>query len=108
MPNSKERELLIQLMILRNALATSMDNSKERIRRLKYGWRDARLLLTLTDKLQAGLLDTVPDKYYRQYVETAKHAKLRVELPGPIRRASYTLIDNGELGTLAEYALKGD
>ena len=107
-PNGHERELLIELMILRNGFHKNVEACKDRLKKLGTTWRDAKLLMTLVDKVQIAMLDTVPDKQFEQYVTLARKGRLRVDLPGPVHEKTYSFVSNDDLGVLTEYALRGE
>ena len=58
-PNREENALMLDLMMLRNSIATHSETVRERLKAYPYGWRDMRLLWSLVNKLQGQLLNTV-------------------------------------------------
>lgn len=102
-PNKLENNLMIDLMILRNALAQRMDSVKERIKRVNpNGWRDLRLLYALTCRIQEQLLQTMPDSRRDYYTALAAHGRYRLDIQGPIRPESFVLISDKHLGAMLE------
>lgn len=102
-PNKLENNLMIDLMILRNALAQRMDSVKERIKRVNpNGWRDLRLLYALTCRIQEQLLQTMPDSRRDYYTALAAHGRYRLDIQGPIRPESFVLISDKHLGEMLE------
>lgn len=105
-PNARERELMIELMILRNGLRKHVDACEKRLKTQGTAWRDARLLVSLVDKLQNAMIATLPDRYVDQYIELARKGTLKVVLPGPLHGVTYSLVSNTDLAVIAEYALR--
>lgn len=102
-PNKLENNLMIDLMILRNALSQRMESVKERIKRVNpYGWRDLRLLYALTCRIQEQLLETMPDSRRDYYSALAAYGRYRLEIQGPIRPESFVIISDKHLGAILE------
>lgn len=108
MPNRQENALMLDLMILRNTLAKNSEAVKERLKAHPYAWRDMRLLWHLVNKLQAQLLDTMPDRRVLYYDQMAKHAKVTIDIPGPIPKSSHILIEKKRLAAITEAAMRGE
>lgn len=105
--SAREREMTIQIMILRNTLKRNAESCRDRLKKQsKTGWRDICLLCSLVDKVQAALMQTIPDRQYMQLLELANKGKLRIDMPGPARLKTYSLVDNDDLATLAEFAFR--
>ena len=102
-PNKAENNLMIDLMILRNALATRMDSVKDRIKKVNpYGWRDLRLVYAMVCRIQEQLLQTMPDSRRDYYTALAAHGRYRLDIQGPIRPESFVLISDKHLGEMLE------
>ena len=108
-PNRRENEFMLNLMILRNSLRVNAPACRERARAAgKWIWRDIRLLLTLVNKIQDGLLATMPqsrDEYYSAY---ALHGHYELHIDGPIRTARHLLVTDRHLAAMAEAAMKSE
>ena len=70
-PNKRENEFMMNLIVLRNTLRVNAPACRERARAAgKWIWRDIRLLLTLVDRIQGAMLETMPEsrnEYYGNY-----------------------------------------
>lgn len=108
-PNRKENELMLNLMILRNALVAYGPAARERAKRAgPTVWRDIRLLTVLVEKVQTALLRTMPqrrDKYYTAY---AQHGHYELAMNGPIRGKRLVLISDKYLGAVCEAAMENE
>lgn len=100
---------MLNLMILRNSLRVNAPACRERAKAAgKWIWRDIRLLLTLVNKIQDGLLATMPesrDEYYSAY---ALHGHYELHIDGPIRTARHLLVTDRHLAAMAEAAMKSE
>lgn len=102
-PNKAENNLMIDLMILRNALSTRMESVKDRIKRMNpYGWRDLRLVYALVCRIQEQLLETMPDSRRDYYSALAAYGRYRLDIQGPIRPESFVLISDKHLGAMLD------
>ena len=108
MPNAKEDALMIQLMIVRNALVEYGEAVRERLRPVKGGWRDLRLMISLVTKTQNRLVDTMPERRWDYYYNLSQRGRIRVELPGPAKIGRYIMIHEKNLSVLAEAAMCGE
>ena len=107
-PNAGENALMMQLMVLRNALASHGEAVRERLKGTPNAWRDLRLLLRLVTKTQERLLDTMPDRRAAYYWNLAQHARVVVELPGPAKKGRFIMIDEKKLAAITEAAMCGE
>ncbi len=108
-PNRRENEFMLNLMILRNTLRTNAPSCRDRARLAgKWIWRDIRLMLTLVDRIQNAMLETMPasrDEYYLQY---AKHGHYELRIDGPVKTARHLLVTDKHLGAICEAAMKSE
>ena len=108
-PNRRENEFMLNLMILRNSLRINAPACRERARTAgKWVWRDIRLMLTLVDRIQRQLLDTMPesrDDYYSAY---ARHGHYELHIDGPVRTARHLLVTDRHLAAMAEAAMRSE
>ena len=108
-PNRKENELMLNLMILRNALVCYGPAARERAQRAgPTVWRDLRLMTRLVETVQAALLKTMParrDEYYQTY---AQHGHYELQMNGPIRSKRLVLISDKYLGAVCEAAMESE
>lgn len=107
-PNAGENALMMYLMILRNSLANHSDAVRERLKDTPNAWRDLRLLLQLVTKTQDRLLATMPEKRIAYYYGLAEHARVGVELPGPVKKGRFIMIDEKKLAAITEAAMCGE
>ena len=60
-PNKYENQFMMDLMILKNALAVRAEKVRGRLGMVNpNAWRDLRLLITLVDRIQRELMETMP------------------------------------------------
>ena len=108
-PNRRENEFMLNLMILRNTLRANAPACRDRARRAgKWIWRDIRLMLTLVDRVQNAMLQTMPesrDEYYSAY---ARHGHYELRIDGPVKTARHLLITDRHLAAMAEAAMKSE
>ena len=108
-PNRRENEFMLNLMVLRNTLRVNAPACRERAKAAgKWIWRDIRLMLTLVNKIQDGLLKTMPetrDEYYSAY---ALHGHYELRIDGPIRNARHILVTDKHLASICEAAMKSE
>ena len=108
-PNRRENEFMMNLMILRNSLATNAPACRERARAAgKWVWRDIRLLITLVNKVQEKLLRTMPESRDDYYLAYAKHGHYELRMDGPVRTGRQILITDRNLGSICEAAMTNE
>ena len=108
-PNRRENEFMLNLMILRNTLRTNAPSCRDRARRAgKWIWRDIRLMLTLVDRIQNAMLETMPASRDEFYTEYARHGHYELRIDGPIKTARHLLITDKHLAAIAEAAMKSE
>ena len=90
-PNREENALMLDLMMLRNSIASHSEAVRERLKAYPHAWRDMRLLWYLVNKLQNQLLNTMPDRRILYYDQMARHGKVIIDIPGPIPKGRNTL-----------------
>lgn len=106
MPNRRENAFMMDLMMVRNSLAKNSEAVRERMARYPHAWRDIRLLWHLVNKLQGQLVDTMPDRRIAYYQQMAAHAKVTIDIPGPVPRGSHMLISEKHLAAITEAAMR--
>ena len=108
-PNRRENELMMNLLILRNGLASYSQAVQERCKEAGPNvWRDLRLMMKLVDRVQDALLDTMPEArrdYYRAYARTGRYV---LEMQRPVRKAREILISDMLLGALVDAAMENE
>lgn len=108
-PNKGENELMLNLMILRNALHMYGPAVRERARRAGPTiWRDLRLMTVLVEKVQEALLRTMPKRRNDYYLGYVKHGHYELVMNGPIRNKRLVLISDKYLAALCEAAMEGE
>lgn len=108
-PTKRENEMMLNLMILRNALHLYGPATRERAKRAgPTVWRDLRLLTVLVEKVQEALLKTMPQRRDDYYTTYAKHGHYELAMNGPIRNPRMVLISDKYLAALCEAAMEGE
>ena len=107
MPNRRENDLMIDLMLVRNTLARNGDAVRERLRGARNGWRDLRLLFVLVNRTQQRLLATMPAKRQRWYEELGTHGQVRVDIPGPVQLDRHMIVSVEHLAAVTQAAMEG-
>ena len=107
-PNREENAIMLDLMMLRNSIASHSEAVRERLKAYPYGWRDMRLLWSLVNKLQNQLLNTMPDRRILYYDQMARHGKVIIDIPGPIPKGRNILITEKRLAAITEAAMRGE
>ena len=108
-PNRKENELMLNLMILRNALVAYGPAVRERAKRAgPTVWRDIRLMTVLVEKVQTALLRTMPKRRDEYYTAYALHGHYELAMNGPIRGKRLVLISDKYLGAVCEAAMENE
>lgn len=108
MPNQRENIFLQDIMVLRNDLVRYSESVHARLAPFPGAWRDLRLMLYLVRKLQATLLDTLPDKKVAQLQNIALHGKFFIELPGPLWKNRFVCVDEKSLTVMMQAAMVGE
>lgn len=108
MPNKKENIFIQDIMILRNDLVRYSESVRARLASFPGAWRDIRLMLYLVRKIQALLLDTLPDNKVVQMQNIAMHGKFFIEMPGPIRKTRFVTLEESELTALMQAAMSNE
>ena len=80
--SGKEYSALLRIMATHNEMIVSSDAIKERIKTIKYGWRDFCRAKQILDKLSRDLLDTVPLQKLLVIQREVKAARLYIKI-GP-------------------------
>ena len=108
MPTRKENRFMTNLMVVLHTLRSDRDAAEARLKAYGYRWsrRDTGLLIHLVDKLQAELLETMPDKRIGYYRRMAQEAQIVIDYPGPVPRKNSLLIDTQDLAAITEAAMR--
>ena len=108
-PNRDENNLMLTLMIVRNNLIKYLPGSKRRCREAgRWVWRDLRLVLSLVDKCQDSLLETMPQKRLEYYHAYLKHGKYVVTIEQPVKVPHEMVITDVRLGAICDAAICGE
>jgi hypothetical protein len=109
MPNRKENEFMMNLMILRNALKVHGPAMEARAKRAgPTVWRDIRMMGAVIDRIMDALQNTMPperDEYYRAY---ARNGHYELKMNGPIRHEGLVLVSDRKLAAVYEAAMESE
>lgn len=108
MPNQQENIFLHDIMILRNDLVRYSESVHARLAPSPGAWRDLRLMLHLVRKIQATLLDTVPDSKVAQLYHVSQHGQFFIEMPGPVRKNRFVTVGESDLSVLMQAAMANE
>lgn len=108
-PNKYENQFFMDLMILRNSLTTKADKVADRLRMVNpHARRDLSLLLSLVDRLQTQLADTMPDTRSAYYAAIARHGRYHFTTDGPIKGNEVVIISTKRLAQLCEAVMENE
>lgn len=108
-PNKHENFFAMDLMILKNSLAVRSEAVRDRLKKVnKYAWRDLRLLISLTNRIQNQLLETMPESRMDYYSALARNGRYRLDIEGPIRQGRVVLISDIHLAQLCETVMENE
>ena len=106
--NSYDRESLITLLAIESLLKGYEHQFKTLSDRVKYGWRDFRLIEYTISRLNENLLKTVPDNQLRTITNHAKNTSIRVSTTRITKPTDDNwMISRTDLETLINYAAEG-
>ena len=108
MPNRKENDFMLDLMMLRNTLWKNGDAAKERLKGCRWARRDMGMLWHLVNKLQRQMMDTMPDRRVQYYERLASCGKVIIDIPGPIPKGRHLLVSVESMGAIAEAAMRSE
>ena len=98
---------MMNLIVLRNTLRVNAPACRERARAAgKWIWRDIRLLLTLVDRIQGAMLETMPESRNEYYGNYAKWGHYELRIDGPVRNARQLLVTDMHLAAICEAAME--
>lgn len=107
--NRRENEFFVDIMVLRNTFYKNAEALRGRLKPYRGAWRDLKLMIYLTDKLQAIISETVPLKQLLRYEALAKHGLHAVDIPGPVQLHGLLKICTVEsLTAMAEAAMRNE
>lgn len=108
-PNKHENMFMLDLMVLRNTLATRMTYVRERLEQVNpHAWRDLRLMYSLVRRIQSQMLDTMPDSRLEYYAALARNGRYHLDIEGPVRQGRMVLISDINLARLCEAVMESE
>ena len=108
-PNKRENEFMMNLMVLRNTLRTNAPACRERAERAGPGiWDDIQAMLEAVDRIQNGMLATMPESRDDYYTAYARHGHYELHIDGPIQRGRHLLVTDRHLASICEAAMKSE
>ena len=108
-PNKFENQFMMDLMILRNALAVRAAKVRGRLEMVNPdAWRDLRLLISLVGRIQQDLMDTMPASREEYYAALARSGRYHLDIEGPIRQGRMLLITDLKLSALCEKVMQSE
>ena len=108
-PNKRENEFMMNLMVLRNTLRTNAPACRERAERAGPGiWEDIQAMLAAVDRIQNGMLATMPESRDDYYTAYARNGHYELHIDGPIRTARHLLVTDRHLASICEAAMKSE
>lgn len=108
-PNKHENMFMLDLMVLRNTLATRMGAVRERLEQVNpHAWRDLRLMYSLVRRIQSQMLDTMPDSRLEYYAALARNGRYHLDIEGPVRQGRMVLISDVNLARLCEAVMESE
>ena len=103
--SGKERNAMVYLVALDDELTKATPILKNRLRGASpNAWRDWRLAQMLVQRLACLLVDTMLDKDANWLARLVKESKLRIDIPGPLNRGDYMLVDSRDLMEISRMA----
>ena len=108
-PNKAENFFAMDLMILKNSLAVRSTAVRDRLKKVnKYAWRDLRLLISLVNRIQDQLMQTMPESRMEYYAALARNGRYHLDIEGPIRQGRMLLITDIHLAQLSEAVMENE
>ena len=109
LPNKYENAFMMDMMILRNSLATRREKVRERLQEVNpNGWRDLQLMYSLVCRIQEQLMETMPESRQEYYATLARYGKYHLEMEGPLRPERHVLIGDKNLGAILDAVLENE
>ena len=106
--NSYDRESLITLLAIESLLKGYERQFKTLSDRVKYGWRDFRLIEYTISRLNENLLKTVPESQIKTIANHAKSTSIRISTTRVSKPDDDNwVISRDDLETLINYAAEG-
>ena len=106
--NSYDRESLITLLAIESLLKGYERQFKTLSDRVKYGWRDFRLIEYTISRLNENLLKTVPESQIKTVANHAKSTSIRISTTRVSKPDDDNwVISRDDLETLINYAAEG-
>ncbi len=103
----KERTALLYLAALDDEMHKASTILRERLRASSpTGWRDWRLVQTITDRLLMKLVDTLPDKDVRWLAHMLENGRMSINLPGPVAKRDYLIVDARDMAEISRMAAR--
>ena len=78
--SGRERRAMEQLVAFLSYTAADAEALKERLKTIPNGWRDWRLMNTLSVKLYVALMKTLTDLQYHQFKKLEQHGSCVIQL----------------------------
>lgn len=108
-PNKYENAFMIDLMILHNSLAARAGKARARLEKVNpHGWRDLRLLLSLVERIQEQLMQTMPASREEYYMAISQFGRYHMVMEGPVTPERMVLIGDKHLGAITEMCVKSE
>lgn len=103
----KERTALLYLAALDDESHKASPILRERLREASpTGWRDWRLVQTITARTLMQLVDTLTDKDVRWLSHMLEHGRMNITLPGPLAAPDYLIVDARDMADISRMAAR--
>lgn len=106
--NGRELREIEFMLALDARVAEGGDCLKTRLKGIKNGWRDYRLMAVLTRKVLAGIYDTLPNKTLQHLDKMRKDGEALIRFKPASRAPEWAVIRDDELKTLINLAMASE
>ena len=105
----REYRALRQLFGVVDAWDREGSELEKRLKLIKGGWRDARLLMMLSEKLLRGILGTIPQKKLRMIQKELESTTCEITVRNtvaPLKKEAFTYVEEEALERITDRAMQ--
>ncbi len=103
----KEKQAVAMCMAVHSEIHKSSDILEKRLKAQGgNAWRDWRCVMTMLDRLSGIIVDSMTDADCLWLQRLIDHAKVGIDLPGPLKKKDYVIIDAKVLSRIVGLAAR--
>lgn len=103
--NGREMRVVEHLTCFDSKLIEAGECLRERLKQIPNGWRQWRLMASISDKLLRQLYDTMPLKNLRHIQNLCYYGEVLIRMKPAVRPPEYTLISTDDLAEVVNVAM---